>query len=114
MDTMEATLVTGRKVLVKELTTAEEELAIRAVGSGLKPDNPASMKLLVSEFVKMMIVEIDGQKVSYQELTEKGLGNYFRLKEIRQLEELYNHIHVPSEVENQSFLTSIKNVSTLK
>jgi len=102
----EAKLCTGRVVKVRELTGKEEQLVFRAVGQ--IEQNAADMKRVVNEMVKMMLVEVDGKPVNYQELQEKDLSDIFRVKEMRQLEELYQELHAPTEAENKDFLKTIR------
>ena len=110
----EATLLGKRKVKVRELETRDEDLAIKSIGKDLDAENPLSMKILVKEFVKMMLVEVDGEPVTYQELSEGKLDNLFSVKEMRQLEALYNDLHAPTEVQTKDFLSTIKPVLTQK
>lgn len=110
----EATLLGKRQVKVRELETRDEDMAIKAIGKDIDSENPLSMKVLIKEFVKMMLVEVDGQPVTYQELSEGKLDNLFSLKEMRQLESLYNELHAPSEGQTKDFLLTIKPVLTQK
>lgn len=106
----EATLLGKRAVKVRELETKDEDLAVRSIGKDIDVDNPLSMKVLVKEFIKMMLVEVDGAPVTYQELTEGKFENMFSIKEMRQLEALYNELHTPSENQEKDFLQTIKPV----
>ena len=110
----EATLCTGQKIKFKELEGRDEELALQSLGSGLDVQGPAGMKRVVHEFIKMMLVEIDGEPVNYQQLSEKSLSDYFKIKALRQLEALYQHLHSPSPEEDASFLLTIKPLSIVK
>jgi hypothetical protein len=107
-----AILYTGKKVKVKEISTSEEELALKALGSSASFDSAVSQKGFVQELIKMMLVEIDGKSITYADLN--NLDDYFKAKEIRQLESFYNKLHVPSKDEEESFLASIAPVSTVK
>ena len=110
----EAVILGKRKVKVRELETKDEDLAVRVIGKEIDAENPLSMKVLVKEFIKMMLVEVDDAPVTYQELTEGKFENLFSIKEMRQLEELYNELHTPSDGQKKDFLQTIKPVLTLK
>jgi len=102
----EATLFSGRRVKVREITTNDEDVALKALGSKVDLQAPSSQRLLVQEFLKMMIVEVDDKPVSYQEL--QVWDNYFSVKETRQVEALYNKLHVPSDTEDEDFFKTMK------
>lgn len=109
----EANLLTGRIVKCRLTTTQDEELAMKSLGSiQANQANMGAPKQIIQELIKMMIVEVDGKPVGYQELTP--LDNFFSVKEIRQLELFYNYLHVPTEEEDDNFLKSIRPVSTVK
>lgn len=108
------TLLTGKKVMVKELQTSDEEMALQVMGSGANMQNPYTMKKFMQELMKMMIVSIDDKPTTYQTLSETPWSDLFTIKETRQLELLYQTLHSPTEAEDASFLKSIKAVSTVK
>lgn len=108
----EATLLTNRKVLCRLTSTEDEQLVMKTIGANENVQSLSAPKHIIQELIKMMLVEVDGKPVTYQELSP--LDNFFTIKEVRQLELFYNQLHVPSVAEDDSFLLSIKPISTTK
>jgi len=99
-----ASLPSGRKIRLSELTGAEERAAAVAAGDG---QGPAVMSRRVMEEVFRSVREIDEERFDPSAATPELLRDQFNAKDWQCVLELFGMLHRPSDEEGDAFRASV-------
>lgn len=105
-----ATLPTGRTVVLEELTTQTQLVALAASNDNLTEAQGRFAMTL--ESVRLMIKEVDGKPVTYTEIEGIKLDEVFSPKEVNALLVLYGQIMGADEAEKKALVASLKLTSS--
>jgi hypothetical protein len=105
-----ATLPTGKSVVLQELDTETQMLALAAANENLTPQQGSFASTL--ESIRLMVKEADGKPVTYTDLEGRKINEVFTPKEINGLLILYGEIMGAGEAEKKALLATLKISST--
>jgi hypothetical protein len=85
-DVFKVVLGSGKEVVLRDMQMKYEDMAIRAVGNRAGKSQELFQKLFGDELLKILIIEIDGKKLSGTDVEKLGdLLNYRELNQVRKV-----------------------------
>lgn len=101
LDVIRVTLQTGKVVLLREMQMKYEDLAMRAVGDRAGKNEMLMGKMMQDELMKILIVDVDGKKLTQQELEK--LDSVFKYPEIISLRKVMSKLMGVEETNDPKF-----------
>lgn len=102
----EATLPTGKTVVLEELSTERQMLALSASSEHQSESQGRFAAQL--ESVRLMLKQVAGKPVAYDEIQGNKIDQVFTPKEVNALMILYGSIMGADETEKKAILLSLK------
>lgn len=90
MNVHKVTLGSGKVVLLRDMKLQYEDLALQAAGTSHGKNEALQAKRFQDELLKILIVEVDGKKLSHTELEK--LDKVFSYKDIVQLRKVMTQL----------------------
>lgn len=98
VNVIKVTLSSGKVVLLLEMKMKYEEMAIRAVGKRSGDNEMLAGKMMQDELLKILLVEIDGKKLSGIE--KESLESVLSYQDIIQLRKAVQEVMGVSSIES--------------
>lgn len=90
MDAIKVTLSGNKVVMLRPMKMKYQNLALQSIGSKAKDNQMLAGSLMLQELMKILIINIDGNKVSPAQL--ENLDDVFSYKQLQQLQSVVGKI----------------------